>query len=90
MNFLKDYFKYENNLEVVGLTEELNSFLVLQRFSDSNNNIIILTSSLYQANMYYDRLSTYSDKVVLFPMDDFITSVALAISPELKIKRLET
>ena len=35
-------------------------------------------------------METYTDKVLLFPMDDFLTSVAVAISPELKMKRLET
>ena len=89
MDFLFNSFKYDNNLEVIGLTDELNSLLVVNKFNNSNKSIILLTSSLYEANMYYDRLSLYTDKVLLFPMDDFISSVALAISPELKIKRLE-
>ena len=90
MNFLKDIFKYENNSEVIGLTEELNAFYVLNRFNSNNENVLVVASSLYQANIFYEKLLSYTDKVFLFPMDDFITSIALAMSPELKLKRLET
>ena len=38
----------------------------------------------------YKTISNYTNDVLLFPMDDFLTSEALAISPELKITRLET
>ena len=90
MDFLSNYFKYENGLTVSGLTKELNIFYVLELFKKENRNIVILTNTLYEANMYYDSLKTYLDDVYLFPMDDFLTSVAVAISPDLKIKRLET
>lgn len=90
MKFLNDYFKYENGLTIGGLTKELNIFYLLELFKNSNKNIVLLTNTLYEANMYYDGISTYYDKVGLFPMDDFLTSVAVAISPDLKVKRLET
>ncbi len=90
MNFINELFKYQNNTEIMGLTDELNIFCVLNKFNQGNNNILIVTSSLFQANTYYEKLLNYTSDVVLFPMDDFITSVALAISPELKLKRLET
>ena len=90
MNFINELFKYQNNTEIIGLTDELNIFCVLNKFNQGNKNILIVTSSLFQANIYYEKLLNYTSDVVLFPMDDFITSVALAISPELKLKRLET
>ena len=90
MKFLNDYFKYENGLTIGGLTKELNIFYLLELFNKSNKNVVLLTNTLYEANMYYDGISTYYDKVGLFPMDDFLTSVAVAISPDLKVKRLET
>lgn len=90
MDFLSDYFKYENGLTVTGLTKELNVFYVLDLFKKSPGNIVVLTNTLYEANVYCDSLKTYTDDVYLFPMDDFLTSVAVAISPDLKIKRLET
>ena len=83
-------FKYENGLTVTGLTKELNILYVLNKFKKQNKNILIVTNSLYEANGYYDQLKTYTDDVCLFPMDDFLTSVAVAISPDLKNKRLET
>ena len=90
MDFLSDYFKIENGLTISGLTKELNVFYVLNLFNNQDRNVLVLTSSLYEANSYYDKLKTYTDDVYLFPMDDFLTSVAVAISPDLKNKRLET
>ena len=90
MKFLSNIFKYQDDSQVIGLTEELNVFYILNRYNEIKSNILVLASSLYQANMFYEKLSNYCDNVLLFPMDDFITSVAIAISPELKLKRLET
>lgn len=90
MDFLSKYFKYDNGLTIAGLTKELNVFFVLELFKKESRNVLILANTLYEANMYYDSLRTYTDDVCLFPMDDFLTSVAVAISPDLKIKRLET
>ena len=90
MDFLSDIFKFENNKTIIGLTNELNVFFVLESFKKSSKNIIVLTSTLYEANKLYNSLKSYENNVFLFPMDDFLTSVALAVSPELKINRLET
>lgn len=90
MKFLSDKFKFENGLTICGLTKELNVFYVLNLFNFLDKNLIILASSLFEANMFYDSLKTYLDDVYLFPMDDFLTSVAVAVSPDLKNKRLET
>ena len=86
---LGNIFKYEFGKNVVGLTDELNVFYVLNYFQKNNDNIIVVSNSLYEANKIFDKIITYDDSCLLFPMDDFIPSVALAISPELKIKRLE-
>ena len=90
MKFLSETFKYQNNNQVIGLTEELNVFYILNKFDQIKGNVLVVASTLYQANMFYEKISNYSKNVLLFPMDDFITSVAVAISPELKLKRLET
>jgi len=89
MDFLND-FNYDNNIVIEGLTKELNIFYVLNLFKKSDKNILIVTSTLYESNMLFTRLKTYLDDVYLFPMDDFLTTVALAVSPEFKVKRLET
>ena len=90
MDFLDDYLKVESGLRIGGLTEELSIFYVLKAFQKTNKHIIVLVSSLYEANKLYQKIKTHTDDVLLFPMDDFVTSVALAVSPELKMTRLET
>ena len=90
MEFLNKYFKYDNNLEISGLTFELNIFYMLYLFKNCNKNILVVTSSLYEANKVYNSLSTYTDNNLLFPMDDFLSSMIVAASPELKYTRLET
>lgn len=84
-DFFKD-FKYEY---VNGLNDELKSIYIYNYFKSCDKNILVVCNSLYEANMMYQSLSNYID-VLFFPMDDFLTSEALAISPELKVSRIET
>jgi len=90
MDFLSNIFSFENKKTIIGLTSELNVFFVLETFKKSDKNVLVLTSTLFEANKIYNSLKTYEENVCLFPMDDFLTSVALAVSPELKINRLDT
>lgn len=90
MGVLKKYFDFKNDYEVVGLTSELNSFCIAEIFAKNDKNIIVVANSLYEANMVYDSIKLLEANTYLFPMDDFLTSVAVAMSPDLKNKRLET
>lgn len=90
MDFLSDIFKYKNGYHVCGLTEELTIQYYLNYYNKNHENVLIVTNTLYDANKIYQGLKTYTDDVCLFPMDDFLASVALAISPDLKVRRLET
>ncbi len=90
MNWLNDKFPLTENIQITGLTKELNVFYLLHLFENKKENLLVVTNSLYECNQLFSLLSTYTDHVLLFPMDDFLSSVALAISPDLKIKRLET
>ena len=90
MELLDDIFKSISSNNISGLTDELKVLYINYLKKQTNRNIIVLTSNLYQSTKYYDLLRTYTNDVHLFPMDDFLTSVAVAISPDLKIKRLET
>lgn len=90
MDFLDKYFKYENGSVICGLTDELNIFYVLSYFKKVNDNVIVLTSSLYEANKIYNLLQAYSNDVLIFPCDDFISSLKISASPELKLIRLNT
>ncbi len=90
MSFLDNILDIENEEEVIGLTNELKSLYVYNKFKKENKSIILVTSNLHNAGKYYASISRHTDKVWFFPMDDFLTSEAIAISPEFKINRLET
>lgn len=84
-----DLINFDNNdNEIVGLTDELKVQYILKKYNKTKKTQILVVNSLYEANMFYRRIKSYSDNVLLFPMDDFLTSEALAISPELKLTRL--
>ena len=80
----------EKNTEISGLTNELKGLYVNSAFNNTNKNILVVSNSLYEASRFYQILSNHNKNVLLFPMDDFLTSEALAVSPELKTTRLET
>lgn len=90
MDYLNDLFKFENRSIVCGLSSELTILYYLKYFESHEDNVLIVTNSLYDANKIFRALKTYIDDVCLFPMDDFLSSVAIAISPDLKVTRLET
>ena len=92
MKFFEDLFKIENknNYAISGLTKELNANYIYNTFIERNMGILVVVSSTYEANDLYNRLQNYTNKVLFFPMDDFITSEAIAISPEFKTERINT
>ena len=90
MDFLTSIFKYENRSRVCGLNSELTILYYYNYFINNDSNVLIVTNSLYDSNKIYQKLKTYTDDVCLFPMDDFLSSVAVAISPDLKVNRLQT
>ena len=75
---------------IYGLTPELKGLFIYKKFVKEDKSILVVTSSMYEANKLYQIVSNYTDKVSFFPMDDFLTSVALAVSPEFKLTRLNT
>lgn len=90
MQWLDDKFPISTNIQITGLTQELNALYLVHLFNESSDNLLVVTNSLYECNQLFSFLSTYIDNVLLFPMDDFLSTVALAVSPDLKVKRLET
>ena len=92
MTSLNDLFniKYQENIGLSGLTDESFCLLVNELFEKENKSILILTESLTDANNLLNILSTISKDVLFFPMDDFLTSEAISVSPDLMITRLET
>ena len=92
MTFFNKLFNIsdDNYYGVSGLTSELNVIYIYDTFIQKKKNILVIVNSLYEANGIYQRLLNYTDKVLFFPMDDFITSEAIAISPEFKAERINT
>lgn len=90
----KDIFKYkilENNsiINVFGLSKGVQASYVWNLFRASNKSILVVTNTLYEANSLYKSLESSNNEVLLFPMDDFLVSEAIAISPDLMAKRVE-
>lgn len=92
MNLFSDLIKISNEKEqgLVGLNDEFFSLYINKLFNESEKDILIVTPTLFEANLLNNYLSVYTNKTYLFPMDDFLTSESVAISPDLKITRLET
>lgn len=80
----------QDHLSIVNLTDEF--FCVYLKTLRENNqeNILVVVNSLFEANKLYKDLLVYTEDVSLFPMDDFLTSEAIAISPDLQMVRVQT
>ena len=89
--FANELFKFNNeSYGLSGLTDESFCLYVKELFAKNDKSIVILTGTLLEANDLLNSLSCYVEDTLLFPMDDFLTSMAVSISPELLITRLET
>ncbi len=77
-------------VKVLGLNKKVQANYVWNLFGESKQSILVVTNTLYEANNLYKNLSVFSDEILLFPMDDFLVSEALAVSPDLMAKRIET
>ena len=80
----------KKDMGITGVTDEFFCVLLYSTLQREKKNILVGVNSLYEANQLYSSLTNYTDNVSLFPMDDFLTSEALAVSPELRYNRLET
>ena len=92
MNFFDNLInvKIEKGMGIYNLTDEFFCVFSNYLYNSFDKNILIVVNSLFEANKLYNSLSNYNDNVLLFPMDDFLNSEAIAISPDLKINRLES
>lgn len=80
----------ENKIGLSGVTDEFFCLYINKLFNEKKQSILILTSTLYEANKLFCSLKVYNDNCFLFPMDDFIASESIAMSPELESTRLNT
>ena len=80
----------DEKVSVIGINKKVQASYVWNLFCVSKKSILVVTNTLFDANNLYKSLLTYKEDVLFFPMDDFIVSEALAISPDLMSKRIET
>ena len=90
MGIFSNLLTIGNDKKIIGLTRELKAIYIANYYKKYNKSMLIVTDTLYECNRLYQTILRYTTDVVFFPMDDFLTSEALAISPELKSTRLET
>ena len=92
MNFFDRIFDIQENESycVSGLNNELVCINIYNAFIKNNKGFLVVASSTFEANNLYQSLLNYTNRVLFFPMDDFLTSEAIAISPEFKAERINT
>ena len=92
MNFFDNLFDDFKKVDysITGLNSELFCINVYDAFIRNNKSFLVVANTTYEANLIYQSLINYTDKVLFFPMDDFLTSEAIAISPEFKAERINT
>ena len=92
MNFFEQLMNVEikKSMGIYNTTDEFFCLFLNKISRETNKNILMVVNSIYEANKLYNSLIDYHKNTYLFPMDDFLTSEALAISPDLMINRLET
>lgn len=92
MSFFDNIFNVDiqDNYNVTGLNMELTGINIYNSFVKEKRGFLVVCSSTYVANLLYQTILNYTDKVLFFPMDDFLTSEALVVSPEFKAERINT
>lgn len=83
-------FKYKEGTGITGLTSGFFAFFLSNLSKSSGRNILVVTNSLYESNKIYSLSSSLNPNTYIFPMDDFLSSEAMAISPDLLNSRMET
>lgn len=90
ISFLDKQLNIDKTKKFIGLTMDTNMMIIARLFEKTNNDIIVVANSLFDSNKIYEIMKNIVNETNVFPMDDFISMVAISASPELKIKRLET
>ena len=91
MNFFNEFvdIDFKKNMGIFNITDDFFALLI-NKLNKDTKNVLIVVDSIYEANQLYKSLSVFNNKASLFLMDDFLTSEAIAMSPEFKSLRLET
>lgn len=81
-------FKISNG-EKISITEnEIYRQFLMYMFFSVDKSLILVTSTLNEANKLYGMLQGTIENVYIFPDDDYLTKKAIATSPELQYMRM--
>ena len=92
MNLYKNLFKQDlqKSMGIYNMTDEFFALYLNYVSLEYKKNILVVVNSLAEANKLFNQVNVYNSNSYLFPMDDFLTSEAIAASPDLLVKRLDT
>ncbi len=99
INNLKLIKEINKNLEnknrkllISSVNENLASVLVSNAYIEVNDNVLVVTSNLFQAQKVYDKLMQLlgEEHVHFFPMDEFISTEMLTASNEFRQERIDS
>ncbi len=79
-------FEYKNNTGLINLSSGFFALVIKKMFIDYDKSILIVTSNMLEARSLYNKF--FDDSVVLFEDDEFSFSDGSAVSPELKVDRI--
>ena len=91
MNIIDKVLNYKKQYNI-GLCKMTNEFFAwyVTRVLKNDTGVVIVTPSLYEANKIYNSLIQYEANSLLFQVDDVRVTIEDAVSPELKLERLNT
>ncbi len=80
------------NLLLQNTITNLDISVVADTFSATNKSILVVTPNLYNAQNFYDNLSTLvgEDNVLFYPQDELISVDMLVSSSEFRLERINT
>ena len=75
MNFLAEFdkFKTKENVSLLGMTDEFFCLYISRLAEFNNQDIIIVTSTLFEANKLVNSLNLYNDNVLLFLFSKYLS-----------------
>ena len=79
-------FEYKNNTGLINLSSGFFALVIKKMFIDYDKSILIVTSNMLEARSLYNKV--FDDSGVLFEDDEFSFSDGSAVSPELKVDRI--
>ena len=59
METIFNFLNYESGISISGLTNELSVFCIINKYNNTNGNILVVTNTLYEANNLYKLILNY-------------------------------